>query len=67
MAYGSRFCDLFDGVELLLMHRRGKQGLLADCSSASHAASNYIFLASKIVLLLAVLSTEHARETQKLS
>ena len=29
MAYGSRFCDLFDGVELLLLHSEAKRpGLL---------------------------------------
>ena len=55
MAYGSRFCDLFDGVELLAAHSDGKKAGLPLCSSVLHAASK-LFCGSQIVLVFAVVS-----------
>ena len=43
MAYGSRFCDLFDRVELLLMHSEAKK-LGLPCLLVSYKPlANYIF------------------------
>ena len=43
MAYGSRFCDLFDGVALLLLHSEAKKLGLPCLLVPYKPLANYIF------------------------
>jgi len=66
MAYGSRFCDLFDGVELLLLHSEAKKlGLLL--SLVSYKPLVIIFFGQQNRHLFTVWQHWTRGEKQKLS
>ena len=65
MAYGSRFCDLFGGVELLPRHAATQKLKLAHQASASMTLARLFFRQQSSSF--GVSSPETERETQKLS
>ena len=64
MAYGSRFCDLFDGVELLLLHSEAKKlGLLLSLVSYKPLVIIFFGQQNRHLRLFAAVDTRVRRKS----